>query len=170
MRSRAPVVCIVAPGSGYGKTALIDSLLAGLKQQGIKACVLKHSGHDFEPDVEKDTWFFRQAGAIGSAVITEAGLASFYVPCSTLESSLAILEGLEPDIILCEGFKESNLPKILLLKAEDEFGIIPSLTSVLAVVYDSEYPEWVKVPVLKQAKEVLNFLLDYHRRSKEGLV
>lgn len=170
MRTRVPAVCVVAPGSGYGKTALIESLLAGLKQQGIRACVLKHSGHDFEPDVEKDTWLFRQAGAIGSAVLTEGGFASFYVPHSTLETSLAVLEGLEPDIILCEGFKGSNLPKILLLKTEDEFGIIPSLTSVIAVVYDSTPPGWVKVPVFKNNAKVLKFLLDYYSRSKEGLV
>jgi molybdopterin-guanine dinucleotide biosynthesis protein B len=171
MRTRIPAVCIVAPGSGYGKTALIESLLAGLKQQGIRACVLKHSGHDFEPDAEKDTWLFRQAGAIGSAVMTEGGLASFYVPSSTLETSLAILEGLKPDIILCEGFKGSNLPKILLLKTEDEFGIIPSLTSVLAIIYDGKSPEWIKVPVFKNnAKAILKFLLDYYHRSKEGLV
>jgi molybdopterin-guanine dinucleotide biosynthesis protein B len=145
-------------------------LLEGLKRQGIRACVLKHSGHDFESDVEKDTWLFRQAGAIGSAVITEGGLASFYVPNSNLESSLAILQGLKPDIILCEGFKGSKLPKILLLKTEDEFGIMASLTSVLAVVYDGTPPAWVKVPVFKNAGEVLKFLLDYYRRSKEGLV
>jgi molybdopterin-guanine dinucleotide biosynthesis protein B len=171
MRTRVPAVCVVAPASSYGKTALIESLLAGLKQQGIRACVLKHSGHDFEPDMHKDTWLFRKAGAIGSAVMTEGGLASFYVPCSTLETSLAILERLEPDMILCEGFKGSNLPKILLLKTEDEFSIIPSLTSVLVVVYDGTPPEWVKVPVLKHSsKELLNFLLEYYRRSKEGLV
>jgi molybdopterin-guanine dinucleotide biosynthesis protein MobB len=171
MQTRIPVLCIVAPGSGYGKTDLIASLVTGLKQQGIRACVLKHSGHDFEPDLEKDTWHFRQAGAIGSAVTTEGGLASFYVPSSTLQSSLAILEGLKPDIILCEGFKDSNLPKILLIKTEEEFGIIPSLTSLLAVAYDGTPPEWIKVPVLKHsAKELLKFLLDYYDKWKEGPV
>jgi len=143
---------------------LIKSLLVGLGKKGLKACVLKHAGHDLELDKGKDTWRFRRAGALASAVIDEGGLASFYIPSSTLESSLAMLESQNPDIILCEGFKDSTLPKIVILREEDEFGLLPSLESVLAVVYEGQPPSWVKVPVIHDkegGKEVLRFLLEY---------
>ena len=35
-----------------GKTTLICKLLEIFKGKGLKAAVLKHDGHDFEPDVE----------------------------------------------------------------------------------------------------------------------
>jgi len=168
MRPKIPALCFVAPGSGYGKTELIERVVIGLSKLKIKVCVLKHSGHDFEPDKEKDTWRFRKAGAAASAVITEGGLAALFVPNSSLEEATTLLEGLGPDLILCEGFKSSTLPKILILKEEDEFGLLPSLESVVAVVFDGQAPGWVKTPVLKKdPKVVTEFVLKYYRKTQE---
>lgn len=154
----------MAPGSGYGKTELIERVVIAFSRLKIKVCVLKHSGHDFEPDKDKDTWRFRKAGAAASAVITEGGLAAFFVPKSSLEEAINLLDGLGPDLILCEGFKWSTLPKILVLKDEEEFGLLPSLEGVVAVVFDGHAPDWVKIPVLKKDQRVVTeFVLKYYR-------
>jgi len=169
MRPKIPALCFVAPGSGYGKTELIERMVVALSKLKIKVCVLKHSGHDLEPDKDKDTWRFRKAGAAASAVITGEGLATFFVPKSSLEEAINLLDGLGPDLILCEGFRGSTLPKILILKEEDEFGVLPSLESVVAVVFDGQAPGWVKIPVLKKdPRAVAEFVLKYYRKTKEA--
>lgn len=169
MRPKIPALCFAAPGSGYGKTELIEGVTIALSKLKIKVCVLKHSGHDFEPDKDKDTWRFRRAGAAASAVITEDGLAAFVVPKSSPEEAINLLDGLGPDLILCEGFKRSTLPKILILKDEDEFGVLPSLESAVAVVFDGQAPGWVKIPVLKKdPKVVAEFVLKYYKKTKEA--
>ena len=51
-----------------GKTTLICKLLEIFKEKGLKVAVLKHDGHDFEPDVPgTDTYRQIQAGAYGTA-------------------------------------------------------------------------------------------------------
>jgi len=158
MDSPTPVLCIVAPGSGYGKTKLIEGVVSRLLQSGVKCCVLKHSAHEFDP-AGKDTSRFRAAGAIGSAIMTDAGPASFFVQKSSLESCLSFLEGLGPDIILCEGFKNSKLPKIVILRETVEFGLLRSLENVAAVLYDGEAPESIECPLLDSEDAVVAFIL-----------
>lgn len=166
MKSRIPTICFIAPGSGYGKTELIEGVISRLSKK-LKIFALKHSGHDFEPDKDKDTWHFRNAGAIASAIITEGGLAAFFVPDTSLEEAIGFLSRLNPDLILCEGFKSSSLPKILILKEEEDFGILPYLETVLAVVFERQAPAWVKMPVLKKnPKVVAEFVLNYYRQAK----
>ena len=49
-----------------GKTTLICKLLEIFKEKGLKVAVLKHDGHDFEPDIPgTDTYRQLQAGAYG---------------------------------------------------------------------------------------------------------
>jgi molybdopterin-guanine dinucleotide biosynthesis protein B len=168
MKEKIPAICIVAPASGYGKTQLIEGLVASLLKLGIRACVLKHAGHDLEPDTGKDTWHFRQAGAVCSAILSEDGLLLVYVPSSSLKAALALLEDFHPDLILCEGFKDSRLPKILLLKDIEEFGIIPSLDNLIAVVFDGDGPNWVKVPVVgNDVVAVMDIILSFSNMRRK---
>lgn len=165
MRSKTPVLCIVAPGSGYGKTSLIEGILEDLREVGIVCCVLKHSGHSLEPDAGKDTQRFRRAGALGSGVLADDGLAFFCIS-SSLDGSIAFLETLGPDLILCEGFKDSRLPKIVILREAEEFGVLPSIDGVLAVVFDGDVPYGTRLPVLRSdGREVTQFLLSFLKES-----
>lgn len=167
MSSLPPVICIVAPGSGYGKTALLEYLIRELKASGRSVCVLKHSGHEFVPDDRKDTFLHRQAGAMASAVLTKGGLLTLVVPGSSVEESLAMMARLGPDVILLEGFKGSAYPKIILLRDAEEFGILPALENVIAVLSTDSVPDWVRAPVVRRKEDVLEMILN---RTKPGRV
>lgn len=94
-----------------GKTCLIEALIPALAKRGLRAAVIKHDGHRFEPDREgTDSFRALAAGAVGAAVfdgekfqlvkygsVSERDLASFFP---------------EADVILLEGLKRSALPKI----------------------------------------------------------
>jgi molybdopterin-guanine dinucleotide biosynthesis protein MobB len=168
MVNSSPVICIVAPGSGYGKTSLLEYLIRELKASGKSVCVLKHSGHNFVPDEGKDTLLHRRAGAMASAVLTEDGLLSLYAPGSSMEESLRLMGCLDPDVVLSEGFKGSAYPKIILLKGYDEFGILPALENVIAVLYEGEVPDWVRVPVVRRKEDVLDIVLSHLSVARRG--
>ena len=58
-----PVVSIVGK-SKAGKTALIESLVAELKQRGYRVATIKHSPEGFELDQPgKDSWRHVQSGS-----------------------------------------------------------------------------------------------------------
>ena len=98
-----------------GKTTLLEKLIPALARRWIRAAVIKHDGHRFAPDREgTDTYRMLAAGAVGAAVfdaekfqlvrcapVTERELADFFP---------------EAELILLEGFKGSNGPKIEVLR------------------------------------------------------
>jgi len=170
MAKMIPVLCVVAPGSGYGKTPLIQELVSGLLKQGITSCVLKHFGHRSDPDLGKDTWLYRKSGALGAAVVNEEGLASFFIPRRTMEESIALLQSLNPDLIICEGFKGSNYPKIVVLREAEEFSILPSLSNVLAVVFNGKPPQRAGLPpiIRNDGSSLTAFVLSFFKAAVGG--
>ena len=105
-------IAIVGP-SNSGKTELICALLKWFAAQNLKVAVLKHSHKQYLGDEGKDTWRYRQAGgqlvAIAAPGLLQINRSSPGEPVLS-----AILSELSPevDLILVEGYKASNLPKI----------------------------------------------------------
>ncbi len=102
--------------SGSGKTTLACRLL---EHWGDRFAVgyMKHDAHRFEMDREgKDTHRAAQAGA----AVVMINDPRHFARVSTLPLSLFERTGafLDVDFVLAEGFKHSDLPKLLLLDAE----------------------------------------------------
>jgi len=118
MPPKVPVFAIVAPGSDYGKTRLITGVVAELAKLGVRACVVKHTAHSSPPDGGKDTHLFRESGAMASALVDAGGMASVYLPGGGLDGAICAMAHLDPDIVICEGFKDSELRKIFIARGE----------------------------------------------------
>jgi molybdopterin-guanine dinucleotide biosynthesis protein B/molybdopterin-guanine dinucleotide biosynthesis protein len=108
-----PVVTLVAY-SGTGKTTLLVKLIGEMTARGWTVGALKHDAHNFEIDKEgKDSWKMAAAGATLTSI--SSGTKTALIHKHELEPQLDQL--LQPfsgkvDILLTEGFKRSNLPKI----------------------------------------------------------
>ncbi len=100
--------------SGYkntGKTTLITKLIPILQERGCQVAVIKHDGHDFESDVPgTDSFCHKKAGAYGTAVFSKNRFSVTKECKDITEKELALLFP-EADIILLEGFKNSEHPK-----------------------------------------------------------
>ncbi len=113
LQTPPPVVTLVAR-SGTGKTTLLVKLIAEMTARGWTVGALKHDAHKFEIDHEgKDTWKMAAAGAALTAISSPVKTA--IIQRHELEPQFNQL--LHPfigkvDILLTEGFKRSNLPKI----------------------------------------------------------
>lgn len=108
-----PAVTFVAR-SGTGKTTLLEKLIQELTLRGWTIGALKHDAHRFEIDREgKDSWRMTQAGAAVTTISSSEQTAIIHK--HNLQPSIKeILERdfREVDLVLTEGFKGSNLPKI----------------------------------------------------------
>jgi molybdopterin-guanine dinucleotide biosynthesis protein B len=139
------IISIVGKSSS-GKTTLLEKLIAELKQRGYKVAVVKHSHHNNDLDTaSKDTWRFTQAGSELSAINSLDHLAiyrrmdSFFDP-----RDISAYLSWDFDILLTEGFKGSNYPKIEVHRAEQGKELLTDPKLLLAVVTDA--PVDVTVP------------------------
>ena len=66
------VIAAVSGVKNSGKTTFLEHLVRELSARGYRTAVIKHDGHEFEPDVEgTDTWKLRKAGAYGTAIFSK---------------------------------------------------------------------------------------------------
>jgi len=136
--------------SSSGKTTLLEKVIAELKNRGYKVAIIKHSHHKDDLDTAaKDTWRFTQAGTELSAINSLDHLAiyrrmdTFFDP-----QDIANFVLWDYDILLTEGFKGSNYPKIEVHRAEQGKGLLTDPKLLLAVVTDE--PLDVKAPQLSR--------------------
>ena len=156
---RPKALAIVGP-SNSGKTELICRLLEWFTAQGLRAAVLKHSHHQHLGDDGKDTWRYRQAGA---RLVALAAPGLLQITRSSVEEPPldAILAELAPaaDLILVEGYKTSDLPKVA-LAPPDAASPLPDYPHLVAWV--SAWPLPTNLPVFHplQVEEMGRFIRD----------
>jgi len=110
-----PVISFVAK-SGTGKTTLLEKVIGELKKRGYRVGAMKHDAHEFDIDREgKDSWRLTNAGADTMIISSPAKIAMVKKNDNMQElglSDLAALYFSDVDILLTEGFKKSDMPKI----------------------------------------------------------
>ncbi len=108
--------------SGSGKTTLVERLIPMFRLKGLRVSVVKHAHHKFDIDhVGKDTYRHREAGAFEVVVASDRRLAlmrEFERPAQLSVHQLIaeLYEGV--DWVLVEGFKDSDLPKVEVWRAQ----------------------------------------------------
>lgn len=117
-RSSIPIVSIVGR-SNSGKTTLIEKLIPELKRRGYRVATIKHHAHPgFEIDRPgKDTWRHAQAGSDHVLIVAPDKVASIrrVDRAPTLDEIAATIT--DVDIILTEGYKRANKPKIEVIRS-----------------------------------------------------
>ncbi|WP_459503262.1 molybdopterin-guanine dinucleotide biosynthesis protein B [Bacillus sp. C1] len=135
MGRTAPILQIV----GYqnsGKTTLAEKLIQAFSDTGMKVATIKHHGHGGYPEVpQKDSERHRRAGAVVSAV-EGAGLLSLSSLRAewSLQEIIQLYHFFEVDLILIEGYKAENYPKVVLLRTNEDIALLNKVENVLAVI------------------------------------
>lgn len=128
-------VIAVSGVKNSGKTTFIEGLLPQLQARGLRVAVIKHDAHSFEPDVEgTDSWRMRRAGACGVAVYCD----THFLLVREGETSVDTLCAMFPDadVILYEGGKASDYPKIEVVRAANSRRCVCKPATLLAVATD----------------------------------
>ncbi|MFC2050588.1 molybdopterin-guanine dinucleotide biosynthesis protein B [Chloroflexota bacterium] len=108
-----PIVSIVGQ-SKSGKTTIIEALISELKSRGYRIATIKHSVHRLNLDKpDKDSWRHIQAGSDATAIVSPDQIVLIKPAAQEPDlNEIASLFGEDPDIIITEGFKHSNAPKL----------------------------------------------------------
>jgi len=129
-----PIVSIVGK-SKSGKTTLIESVVAELKSRGYRVATIKHAHHCMTFDESgKDSWRHIQAGSEATAINSPDKIVLIKPVAEGVSlDEVASLFGEDYDIILTEGFKRGNAPKIEIHRQEigPPFGDIKDLVAIV---------------------------------------
>jgi molybdopterin-guanine dinucleotide biosynthesis protein MobB len=132
-----PLVVSVVGRSNSGKTTLLENLVGELKRRGHNLAAIKHTASDFDLDHPgKDSWRLTKAGS--DAVVLSSPQKVALIRPMEREATLDELIGLAGEdlsLILVEGFKNSNLPKIEVHRREQGDLLFPP-EELLALVTD----------------------------------
>ena len=114
-----PIVSIVGK-SDSGKTTLIEKLVPEFVRRGYRVATVKHDVHGFDVDREgKDSWRHKKAGA--HTVVISSPLKVAVIRDVDHDAELVEIRNRyirDVDIILSEGFKRNNQPKIEVFRKE----------------------------------------------------
>jgi len=154
--------------SGTGKTTLLTQLLPMLKAKGLRIGMIKHAHHQFDIDYpSKDSYELRKAGAQEMLVASRTRMALVRETPDALEEPalpdlLKRLSLSELDLVLVEGFKWGDFPKIELHRPSLGQRLLhPEVPGVLAIATDEPLPNPPDLPQLdlNTPKAIADFVI-----------
>ncbi len=135
-----PILGFVAP-SGTGKTTLLEKLIPKLTTHSLRIGVIKSTHHHFDIDKPgKDSYRLRQAGAFQTMIASHQRWALItenpknQTPPS-LHHLVSSLDCSQIDLILVEGFKEADIPRIELHRTnvDNDTYLYPNDENIIAI-------------------------------------
>ena len=132
-----PSIVSVIGKSKSGKTTLIERLVQELKSRGYRVATIKHipQGVSFD-EPGKDSWRHLQAGSKAAIVSSpeKIVMVKMVERDSTLDEIMYFV-GEDYDIIIAEGFKQGNAPKIEVHR-KDTGSPLKGIKKLIAIVTD----------------------------------
>lgn len=130
-------ICQVVGYKNSGKTTLMQQLIRYFTEQDLHVGTLKHHGHGGEPGLLKETDSYKHLHA-GAAISAVQGEQQFQltindVTAFSLDQLIEYYRFSPVDILLIEGYKQADFPKIILVNVEQDLQLLDRLTNVLAV-------------------------------------
>jgi molybdopterin-guanine dinucleotide biosynthesis protein B len=132
-----PIVSVVGC-SNAGKTTFLEKLIREIKRRGYRLATVKHDVHGFEIDQPgKDTWRHAQAGSDLVVIASPDRLAMIArTPAEMALDDIAARLPIEVDIVLTEGYKRGDKPKIEISRAACGRELLCEPQELLALVTD----------------------------------
>jgi len=154
-----PAIVAIIGNSNSGKTTLIEKLIPELKARGYRVATIKHTPHGMTlDDRDKDSWRHLQAGSEATVISsqTQVVLIKPVAPDVTLDE-IARLFGENYDIILAEGFKQDNVPKIEVHRRQSG-PPLNDIKKLIAIVTDEPLDTKTRQFSLDDVKGLADFL------------
>jgi molybdopterin-guanine dinucleotide biosynthesis protein MobB len=122
-----------------GKTTLVEGLIRELSTKGYSVASVKHSPHTDGIDTPgKDTWRHSEAG--GDPVVLQAADSTTVIKKPGMELQAVadmVVREYRPDVLIVEGYKGGDFPKIALGDIEPTDGTVltnPAIAEAMAYI------------------------------------
>ncbi len=156
-----PSIISIIGISNSGKTTLMEKLIRELKSRNYRVATVKHTAEEATLDTPgKDTWRHLQAGSEATVLGSDNGIVLIKpVTTENILDEIARLFGEDYDIILAEGFKQSNAPKIEVHR--NEIGPpLKDIKQLIAIVTDEPLETKTRQFSLEDVKGLVDFIED----------
>ncbi len=168
-----PVISFI----GYhnsGKTTIATKVVEILVKKGYRVAVLKSTKHRklIGDTPGKDSYRYRESGAEAVGIVSPDEIVLFQdIDRDKLRIEfLSFLLFGDYDIVICEGFKHSNVPKIEITRKELNYpALFEKVSNVVAVV--SDFPiEGIRQFSFEDVEELTSFIEEeFIKKSKKNL-
>ncbi|RKD21683.1 molybdopterin-guanine dinucleotide biosynthesis protein B [Ammoniphilus oxalaticus] len=151
-----------------GKTTTCCKIIERFVEQGWKVGSIKNDAHNFEVDHPgKDTWLHREAGASVVAITSKHKTAIMEQRPTRLEHLIERMDGIE--LVVIEGYKFENYPKVVLLRNESDLSLVEETTEIMAIAswFPYEHPS-IPVVHIDQFPELFTIIYDYVQNEMGG--
>ena len=156
-----PVISVVGR-SNVGKTTFLEKVVKELKSRGYRVAVVKHDSHSFDIDHPgKDSWRLTQAGADVVAISSADKMAMVKRPARELtldQLTGIVMDGV--DIIITEGYKGADKPKIEVFRSDISDRILSQEQDSLALVTDKHFDLDVPQFTADDANGIVDLIID----------
>ncbi len=156
-----PVISFVG-SHNCGKTTILEKVIRRLKQKGYKVALIKHHKGDFELDIQgKDTWRLSEAGSDVVAISSPQKTAVIKKPEQELtldRITEMVCDGM--DIVISEGYKFDNKPKIEVYRSEVSDRILSDEMDLVALVTDRRFDIDVPQFSFDDADSIVEFIIE----------
>ncbi|WP_276356396.1 molybdopterin-guanine dinucleotide biosynthesis protein B [Cohnella caldifontis] len=152
-----------------GKTTIAREIVSMLTAEGLRVGTIKRDAHDADPEPDgADTRLLREAGALVSALSSDARTLWVRERPASLEELLAAMQEEAVDVAIVEGFKSAPHPKLALLRDEADLELL-GLSGLAAIVLPGPCPAAEQaalpagIPVFRTDGRRFGTLLEYVR-------
>ena len=168
MHHHIPAVVAISGVKNSGKTTFLEHLIPVLREMGLHVGVIKHDGHTFVPDVpETDSFRLRESGAEAVAVVSSQRWMLIKEK-PLLDMDFLLEQMTDMDLLLLEGFKDSQWPKIELVRNGVSQACVCPCHTLLAVATDitdlSVNAPKIPLDGYRQAAQLI--LESFHKKSE----
>jgi len=163
----SPSIIGFAANSGTGKTTLISQLIPILNERGLKVGLIKHSHHDFDIDQPgKDSYRLREAGASPVVLVSKhrrAVITELAADEPTLAEQLHCFPAGSVDLVIVEGFKHEDFPKIELYRAElnQSYLLHNNDPSIIAIASNANTSYSIPSLDINNPEQIADFIIDH---------
>ncbi len=166
MHKSLPIIGICAAGSNAGKTTLITQLIPELAKLGLRVSVIKHAHHQFDIDHKgKDSYQIREAGAVQTLIASNKrwALMTELAQEPDLADLLAKLDNRYADLVLVEGFKQADIPKIEVHRPSLNMPLLALQDANIVAVASDAKLNLTRIPILdlNNIAAIAAFLITY---------
>ena len=146
-----------------GKTYFASNIIKKLKIKNYRVASIKHAHHEFDIDHKgTDSYIHREAGSSQVIVSSSKRWAKITELNDLREQTLNYLlnQLSEIDIVIVEGFKNDNHPKIEIIKKGNHDHLFNKIPNIKAVISQEKINTDLKQFKKDEIDNIVNFILE----------
>ncbi len=145
-----------------GKTYFVSQIIRILKSKNMRVASIKHAHHDFDIDHENtDSYIHRTSGSSQVIISSSKRWAKITELNDSEEKTLneLISELSDTDIVIIEGFKNENHPKLEVIKKGNNNFLFNKISNIQAIITDEKVNTDLKQFKKNEINNIVNFII-----------